>query len=238
MTIQAVETARNTKMTKASDSHKVHQEGTPQESTMCKQQHLFRSSTGLYYYRRKIPTDLLSTYGGRKQIKKSLQTHDPDTAYDRVRVKAVRSDQEWTERRKALEKTRKRKPTPNVAAMSQTEMMRQAVLMKQSMLEADDEMRTSGDYVEDCIHDRFLKDEQERLKALRKAFARGDTSEVKEHVAEWLGGSEGVPREVELEFLKALIEATEVQLGRKEGKVIPTPTISHNTPGKAGGLSL
>ena len=200
---------------------------------MCKPQHLFRASSGLFYFRRKIPTDLLPTYGGRTQLKKSLQTHDPDTAYERVRLEAVKADQEFAERRKVIEKTRKRKPTPDLAAMSQTEMMRQAVLMKQSMLEADDEMRTVGDYADDFIYEKSLEDEQDRLEALRKSFARGDTSWVKDHVQEWLGGSEGVPREVELEFLKALIEATETQLARKQGKVIPTLTVTEPIKGKS-----
>ena len=193
---------------------------------MCKPQHLFRASSGLFYFRRKIPTDLLLTYGGRKQIKESLKTHDPDTAYERVRVKAVEADQEFAERRKVIEKTAKRKPTPDLVAMSQTEMMRQAVLMKQSMLEADDEMRTVGDFADDFRYEQFQQEGLARLKALRRAYGRGDTSEVKDHVYEWLGASEGVPREVELEFLKSLIEATEAQLGRMEGKVIPTPVVN------------
>jgi len=206
-----------------SDSHKVHQEGTPKESTaMCKPQHLFRSSTGLYYYRRKIPTDLLPSYGGRKQIKESLKTHDPDTAYERVRVKTVESDQEFAQRRKVIAKNRKRKPTTDPVTMSETEMMRRAVLMKQSMLEADDEARFEGDYADEQDFTDYLKKGEERLEGLRRAYGRGDTSDIKHYVQDWLEGVEAIPRNVELEFLKARIEATEIQLARKAGKVIPT----------------
>ncbi|CCH47797.1 site-specific integrase [Pseudodesulfovibrio piezophilus] len=192
---------------------------------MTKPAYLFRSKTGLFYFRRKVPADLLTVYGGRKQIKRSLQTHDPQEAYELVRIEAVRSDQEFTEHRKIIKRDNSRRPSESSTPMSVPEMKRRALLMKQHMLEVDDELRVSGGFIEDEDHEGYLLRSQEQLDDIKQAYARGDVDAVKSHIREWTKNESDIPYEVSLEYMKALIEATEIQLARKQGEIILTPEV-------------
>jgi len=62
-----------------------------------------RGSSGNYYFRVRIPSDLLEVYAPKKEIVFSLKTKDPKEAKARFRVEAVRVDQEFAEHRRRLE---------------------------------------------------------------------------------------------------------------------------------------
>lgn len=66
-----------------------------------------RGSSGNYYFRVRIPSDLLEVYAPKKEIVFSLKTKDPKEAKARCRVEAVRVDQEFEEHRRRLELERR-----------------------------------------------------------------------------------------------------------------------------------
>lgn len=67
---------------------------------------LLRSRT--YYFRLRIPTDLLAVYSPRKELTCSLKTQDCKEALARIRLKAIELDQEFREHRIRLAAERKR----------------------------------------------------------------------------------------------------------------------------------
>ena len=67
---------------------------------------LLRSRT--YYFRLRIPTDLLAVYSPRKELTCSLKTQDYKEALQRVRLKAIELDQEFREHRARLAAERER----------------------------------------------------------------------------------------------------------------------------------
>ncbi len=57
-----------------------------------------RKASTQFHYRRRIPLDLVASYG-RKELSYSLGTADYKTACAKARLEAVRLDQEFEERR-------------------------------------------------------------------------------------------------------------------------------------------
>ena len=55
--------------------------------------------SGTYYLRRRIPTDVLVCYPGKKEITFSLRTKDYRTAVERHRAEEARLTSEWEEKR-------------------------------------------------------------------------------------------------------------------------------------------
>ena len=55
-----------------------------------------------YYFRLRIPADLLPLYNGKEVITASLKTKDSDTAQERSRLKSIELDQEFREKRRLL----------------------------------------------------------------------------------------------------------------------------------------
>ncbi len=57
------------------------------------------TESGTYYLRRRIPTDVLVCYPGKKEITFSLRTKDYRTAVERHRAEEARLTSEWEEKR-------------------------------------------------------------------------------------------------------------------------------------------
>ena len=55
--------------------------------------------SGVYYLRRRIPSDVLTCYPGKKEITFSLRTKDYRTAIERHRNEEARLTAEWNDKR-------------------------------------------------------------------------------------------------------------------------------------------
>ena len=64
---------------------------------------LCRKQTGVYYYQRRIPNDLIEAYGGKKKFMFSLQTKDRQEAIKRARLEGLKHDQEFDSIRRRRE---------------------------------------------------------------------------------------------------------------------------------------
>jgi integrase len=56
---------------------------------------LCRKPTGVYYYQRRVPNDLIEAYDGKKKFMFSLQTKDRQDAIKRARLEGLKHDQEF-----------------------------------------------------------------------------------------------------------------------------------------------
>jgi hypothetical protein len=96
-----------------------------------------RKGTTHWWFRRRIPQDLLDHYYPKKEIAFSLETADYRTACEKARMEFVRLDQEFTEVRAKL--------TAEIRTeISAVEVDRLALMLEHSMLKADEEIRQDG----------------------------------------------------------------------------------------------
>ena len=118
-----------------------------------------RGSSGNYYFRVRIPSDLLEAYAPKKELTFSLKTKDPKEAKARCRVEAVRIDQEFEEHRRRLkheqelvafsatsyqEDSSPAAPLTDLDSIPDYELDRLAVLYLHEVLAHDEQERTSG----------------------------------------------------------------------------------------------
>lgn len=118
-----------------------------------------RGSSGNYYFRVRIPSDLLEVYAPKKEIVFSLKTKDPKEAKARCRVEAVRIDQEFEEHRRRLEAEKKlialsassslsdqapAAPLTDLDSVPDYELDRLAVLYLHEVLAHDEQERAVG----------------------------------------------------------------------------------------------
>jgi integrase len=118
-----------------------------------------RGSSGNYYFRVRIPSDLLEAYAPKKELAFSLKTKDPKEAKARCRVEAVRIDQEFGEHRRRLKHeqelvacsatSRQKDPAPalpltDLDSIPDYELDRLAVLYLHEVLAHDEQERAAG----------------------------------------------------------------------------------------------
>jgi integrase len=180
-----------------------------------------RKGSTHWWFRRRIPQDLLVHYHPKKEIAFSLETADYRTACEKARMEFVRLDQEFVEVRAKLNAEIR-------TEISDVEVERLAMMLEHSMLQADDEIRQEG--LDDSTFDWLEHHHQERQAQLKRALARGDVSVVADAVEDWLI-NHGVSLDQSGEsfkvlayrFLKAAVVATEKQGRRFQGDVVETP---------------
>jgi integrase len=192
---------------------------------------------GVYYFRRRIPTDLVAHYS-KQEIIFSLKTRDPAEADRLQRLESVKLDAEFERLRN--------KPQPisvkaSVAKSSITpeEEQQLIALALYSRISADEEIRNEG--VDDLIFDRLSESTQEFKEAERAAIARGMlTDHTKSIVSDWLIGHgyelpEESPefRQFALKFMKSQTTATKALELRQSGEHIETPSQPKITPQSA-----
>jgi hypothetical protein len=172
----------------------------------------------IYYFRAKVPADLLDDYAPRKEIVKSLHTSDRREGERLVRVESVRQDQEF-EHRRAI---KKQKP---IATLTPAHVARLSALYLSDVLQADEEARIRGlsgdelDAIDEGIDFGFDQ--------FRPALASGDIKPIA-HVLDSYLKDAGIAierdsqqyREAAYAFLKAAIQATEVIEARQDGRIV------------------
>jgi integrase len=180
-----------------------------------------RKGTTHWWFRRRIPQDLLDHYHPKKETAFSLETSNYRKACEKARMEFVRLDQEFTEVRAKLAAEIR-------TEISDVEMDRLALMIEHHMLKADEEIRLSGS--DDTTYEWWEQKHQERLTRYKRALARGDVSVVTDMLEDWLI-NHGISLERESErfkalayrFLKIAVVTSEKQGRRFQGDVVEAP---------------
>ncbi len=207
----------------------------------------------VYWFRAKVPADLRLHYAPKQEITFSLRTRDLKEALEKVRVEAVKLDQEFAAAR------RKHGEHPQTT-LSAIEIERMSAIYLQHLLQEDEDARrdgTGGDAIYAAVRDQLQAqaagnfDEQglqceggmsereyektsEALDIVgtefKMALARGRTSIVEEEVDEllmWnniqLDKKSESYRKLAYAILKASVTGQEMQARRQRGEVVNTP---------------
>ena len=176
-----------------------------------------RKGSSSYYFRCKIPVDLLDHYAPKKEVIRSLRTPERIEALSRVKIEALKQDQEFAEARRRLAQEPRH-------GLSDVEIERLAAIWLHDALKEDEAIRMDGlggDKVFAAAKEQIVESgngsspwsdadliregggltnreyEQQRqsleivLTALKENYARGKTAFVEEEVDELLE-SEGI----------------------------------------------
>ena len=183
---------------------------------------LWRRDGATYYFRAKVPVDLLKQYCPKLEIKFSLKTNDRKEAVLRVRAESVKLDEEFG----ALRNGKQAHPRRTVElSPAQVQAIGGAWLAR--WLESDEEARSRG--LSDEAFDNIENWTGEFSEEWRSALASGDTSETLKEAGELVNelipaGSISAPesvRRVAFELLKQRVVYLETLQERQTGNFAP-----------------
>ena len=184
------------------------------------QTHLI-TRNGTYYFRRRIPTELLKYYSPRLEIIFSLKTKDLREAERLSRAESVRLDIEFDRLKINL-------TLIELVSLSKDDIKNLTDAWKSHILEEDEDVRIQG------LSDRDYRKMDESLRIVeaggKDAFAKGHTSIIKfemidfceSHGFKIVNDSDDYNR-LAYAFLRATIEANDQLILRHQGEVIETP---------------
>lgn len=98
----------------------------------------------VFWFRRKIPLDLLQLYNGKREIRHSLRTRDRSEATRRARVRVVELDEEFAQKRGIWTQGFADLPVLNELELSDSNILGICQRWKRAILESDDENRMNG----------------------------------------------------------------------------------------------
>ena len=197
---------------------------------MASQIHVFNRS-GTYYFRRRVPKDLLSLYPS-SQIIFSLKTKDRKEADRLARAESVRLDQEFQQHRAHL-------VTHSNGQLSDDDISYLCALWIADGLEQDEEARMEG------LTDRDYQKWAESLNiadaGTRYELAKGDTESIEwemedfceSHGYKVVKGTTAY-RKLAYAFLKATVELFKRQISRHRGEIVETPKVPPLSPHHRG----
>ena len=191
--------------------------------------------SGTYYLRRRIPTDILSCYPGKKEAVLSLRTKDYRTAVELHRLQEARLTAEWNNMRQRQADALARKQTNSVIRIDAlTPETIDAICQhaEAASLAGDEARREQGNYTPEEISD-YQAAYAEANQFLKSAVAVGDY-EVLHHPVEQflklyryqLNVSDMEMRRLALAYARMAIRTNEKLLNRYEGKDEPTPVLA------------
>lgn len=129
----------------------------------------------VYYFRVRIPSDLLEVYAPKREIIHSLKTKDPKEAKAKCRVLAVKVDQEFTAHRRRLEAEKKlaapkeapaQRNLTDIVSVQDFELTRLALLYLHEVLSHDEMERAVSKPSEKEL--REWEETQEHLRQLHE----------------------------------------------------------------------
>lgn len=187
-----------------------------------------------YYYRQKVPDDLISHYD-KREIKVSLRTKNPQDAAQKVRAEAVKYDAEFQRIRDAKKAAEGIGLYP-VTNLSDDEIDKICTLWMNQVLASDEERRSGGldDDEFDDMSVQFEQTEQE----LKRALAQGKVNTIKPVLHSFfymlkldLNCGDEDYRRLAYTFLQTLKRTVEYQRARHDGEVVQTVEVA--PPSKA-----
>lgn len=193
---------------------------TLRDMTLPIQTHLINRN-GTYYFRRRIPLELLPHYSPKLEIIFSLKTKDLKEAERLTRVESVRLDSEF-------ERLRNNLSAIPLDSISREDIKKLSDAWKAHILEEDEEIRTLG------LSDRDYRKMGETLGIVeaggKAAFAKGDTSLIEFEMEDFCE-SHGYKVTKDSEsyihlayaFLRASVDANNLMMLRHQGEIVETP---------------
>ena len=189
--------------------------------TLPKQTHL-QNHKGTYYFRRRIPLELLPFYSPKLEIRYSLKTKDYEIAKTRARKESANVDKDFESFRSNLINT---KPQD---CISDDDIQRLADSWIAHVLEEDEEFRTEG------LSERDYIKIDESLGILeyseKRNLAKGDISLMEFEMNDfceshgfYIAKGTAAYQRLSYSFLKASVETHNLVSLRQQGEIVKTP---------------
>lgn len=186
-----------------------------------------RKGSNSYYYRARVPSDLVSHYG-REEIMLSLRTKDLREANSKATIEQLKLDQEYAHLR-AMKAS-----TPN-GDITDAELERIALIWSAEQLEEDEAERLEGLFLDDGFFEANLQDTNFLSSSTSEWLARGNhdyiTSivdiELQRHGIK-LDKDSNPYRKACNYFLKAGKRLSESLKLRNSGEIVDTPVIDRS----------
>lgn len=183
---------------------------------------------GVYYFRRRIPKDLLPHYSPQTEIKFSLKTSDHAEADRLQRIESVKLDAEF-------DRIRKGQIAPEIHTLSPDVIKSLSGLWLAHILEEDEEWRIEG--LSEREYDKLTETFDISESGGKAAFARGDASFIEFEMEDFcesqgfkIAKGSDAHKQLCYAFLKASVQATQQQQLRHQGEVIDTPVAARVSP--------
>lgn len=205
-----------------------------------------------YYFRIRIPLDLLPHYDGKRELKASLRTADKREATRMCQLRALEANSEFDRLRHQHATAHGRIPPRRITHIDQAFIDQFRTRWLHEVLANDDAWRSAGINAEEFAE--LQAQTEETQKALQTALARGDTAQVAPalHGMLHLLGieldvTEADYRRLAYAYLQTLAQGTDLIRRRNAGEVVDTRTIvtednayplTPATTGKPGLLAL
>ena len=191
--------------------------------------------SGTYYLRRRIPTDVLVCYPGKKEITFSLRTKDYRTAVERHRAEEARLTSEWEEKR---QRQAERYARTQLAAITHIDALTPEAIdaiclhAESASLAGDEARRENGHYTLDEVEE-YQAGYTEANRILKGAVAIGDYELLRGPLEQFLRlyryqlkATEPEMRRLALAYGRMAIRTNEKLLSRYDGKEVPTPVMA------------
>lgn len=189
-------------------------------------------ASGVYYFRRRIPTEILSCYPGKSERIFSLRTKHFKTAVERHRHAEAKLTVEWNEH---FRKVRHFNARPQPRPVQKIDVLTPEIIdaicgnFEISSLTSDDILRSEEQYDAEDIK-AYKEGYAGANSILKDAVAIGDTHIVRPLLEQFLylsrlelNVSEPEMRRLALAYARTAIRVNEKLLRRYEGEEVPTP---------------
>lgn len=188
--------------------------------TLASQTHLYLRN-GTYYFRRRVPTDLLQHYHPKAELNYSLKTKDRREAERLARLEAVRVDAEFHSVRRNLAAT-------SIEVIPPEDVRKLSDAWIAHLLEEDEELRIEG------LTERDYRKLSETLDIVnagsRYELARGQTQHIEFEMEDFcashgfnIAPDSQAHKQLSYAFLRATVEATSRVMLRHQGELVDTP---------------
>lgn len=183
-----------------------------------------REGSSYYYYRARVPSDLVSHYG-RQEIMFSLRTKNKQEANSRATIEQLKLDQEYAN----LRAMQSASPTQDI---SNDELERIALIWSTELLEEDETDRLEGLCLDDEFFEAVMLDNEFLASSMSEWLARGNHEhisalvdhELKRYGIRLSKDSQAYRRACN-HFLKAGKRLSESLKLRNAGEIVDTPVI-------------
>lgn len=190
--------------------------------------------SGVYYLRRRIPTDVLCSYPGKAEVTFSLKTKDYRIAVARLRLEEAKLTAEWEKKRDRLAQIAVRQQlhaVQRIDALTPEVVDSICAHFEMASLAGDESRREDGTYTLDEVEEYKVGYSAANLE-LKAAVAIGDMEHIRPLLEQFLflyrydvNVPESDMRRLTLAYARAAIRTNEKLLSRYAGKEEPTPSM-------------